>query len=266
VSESPRVAVVMAFAGSDSTGGAGIQADIEAIASMGCHAAPVITAVTVQDTTNVFAFTPQDSELVVQQARAVLEDVPVAAFKIGFLGSVDIVNAVHVLLTDYPEIPVVVDPILSAGGGRSLADREMIDAIQTLLLPQTTVLTPNSHEARALAPEADTADACAMSILEQGAEYVLITGTHANTPKVTNVLYSNHRRLDSFEWERLPGSYHGSGCTLSSALSGLLAHSKEPRSAIHEAQEYTWQSLKHGYRIGMGQRLPNRLFWANRES
>ena len=266
MSELPRVSVVMAFAGSDSTGGAGMQADIEAIASMGCHAAPVITAVTVQDTTNVFAFTPQDSELVVQQARAVLEDVPVAAFKIGFLGSVEIINAVHILLTDYPEIPVILDPIVKAGGGQSLTDHDMIDAIQTLLLPQTTVLTPNSHEARILAPEADTTDACAMSILEQGAEYVLITGTHVNTPKVINVLYGNHRKLDSFEWERLPGSYHGSGCTLSSALSGLLAHGKEPRSAIHEAQEYTWQSLQHSYRIGMGQRLPNRLFWAIRDT
>ena len=137
MSELPRVAVVMAFAGSDSTGGAGIQADIEAIASMGCHAAPVITAVTVQDTTNVFAFTPQDSELVVQQARAVLEDVSVAAFKIGFLCSVEIINAVHILLTDYPEIPVVLDPIVKAGGW-TIAYRSRHDRCDTDI-----ALTPN---------------------------------------------------------------------------------------------------------------------------
>jgi hydroxymethylpyrimidine/phosphomethylpyrimidine kinase len=151
--------IVMTLAGNDPTGGAGIQADIEAIASMGCQAAPVITALTVQDSRNVMRFEAVDTALVIEQARAVLEDMPVAAFKLGMLGSTENVEAIHTLLTDYDQIPVVLDPILRAGGGSDLADEELLDAMRTLLFPQTTVLTPNSQEARRLAPEGDTLDA-----------------------------------------------------------------------------------------------------------
>ena len=253
----------MAIAGNDPTGGAGLQADIEAIISMGCHAAPVVAALTVQDTTDVMRLVPVDAQLVVQQARAVLEDMPVKAIKLGLLGSIETVEAVHTLLRDYPDIPVVFDPVLAAGGGARLTDEASRQAMTSLLLPLTTVLTPNSEEARQLAPGADTLEACAMALLDQGAEFVLITGTHEATAEVHNVLYGNRRRLADFRWERLPGSYHGSGCTLASAIAGLLAHGQEPFTAVNEAQEYTWQALKHGYRAGMGQALPNRLFWAS---
>ncbi len=259
------IPVVMTFAGNDPTGGAGIQADIEAIASMGCQAAPVITALTVQDTRNVVRFEPVAATLVVEQARAVLEDMPVACFKLGMLGSVENVEAIHTILGDYPEIPVVLDPILRAGGGSELADEELLDAITELLLPLATVLTPNSEEARRLAPEADSLDACGQELLAKGCELVLITGTHENTGAVDNILYGNMRKLETFTWERLPHSYHGSGCTLAAAIAGLLGQGLEPFTAIYEAQEYTWETLKHGYRIGMGQHLPNRLFWARAE-
>ncbi len=261
-----KLPVVLAFAGSDPTGGAGIQADIEAIASMGCHAAPIITAVTVQDTTNVMGFVPQEAELVMEQARAVLEDIPIACIKIGFTGSVEIMQAIHVLLTDYPQIPVVIDPIIDAGGGKVLADGAMVLAMNTLLVPLCHVITPNTHEVRMLAPQADTLDAAAMAILEQGADYVLITGTHNHSTDVTNAFYGNQRALDRFTWKRLEGSYHGSGCTLASALSALLARGHEPLTAVRKAQEYTWKSLEQGYRIGMGQYMPNRFFWAVRDT
>lgn len=256
------VPVVMVFAGNDPTGGAGIQADIEAIASMGCQAAPVITALTVQDTRDVMSVWPTPSALVIEQARAVLEDMPVAAIKIGLLGSVANVEAIHTLLTDYPHVPVVLDPVLAAGGGSELSDDELIDAMISLLLPQTTVLTPNSQEARRLAMEADTLDACGQELLSMGCEWVLITGTHEPGDTVNNALYGNMRCLERFSWERLPHSYHGSGCTLASAIAGLLAQGLEPFTALHEAQEYTWEALQHGYRAGMGQHLPNRMFWA----
>lgn len=259
------IPVVLALSGSDPSGGAGIQADIEALASHGCHCAPVITAITVQDTQDVKSYAPLDGTLIMEQARAVLEDMPVAAIKIGMLGSVEAIEAIYGVLRDYPDIPVVLDPIISSGGGSALADDEMLEAIDTLLLPHTTVLTPNSVEARVLAPEADNLDACAMALLDKGCEFVLITGTHENTPQVTNTLYGNHRLLESFTWERLNGSFHGSGCTLAASIAGLLAQGLEPFSAIHEAQTYTWETLKHGYRIGMGQALPNRLFWAQGE-
>ncbi len=259
------VPVVITIAGVDPTGGAGLQADIETLASMGCHTAPVVSAVTVQDTSNVMSLLPIDPELVMQQARVVLEDMPVHAVKLGLLASVETVEAVHTLLTDYPEIPVVLDPVFAAGGGAELSDDRTIDATASLLLPLATVATPNSHEARRLAPESDTLDACAMAVLERGTEFVLITGTHEPTSEVCNTLYSNHRKLETFRWERLPASSHGSGCTLAAAIAGLLAQGQEPLTAIYEAQEYTWQALSTGYRIGMGQHLPNRLFWASEE-
>jgi hydroxymethylpyrimidine/phosphomethylpyrimidine kinase len=256
------IPVVLTFAGTDPTGGAGIQADIEAISSMGCHAAAVVTTITVQDTSNVLGFEPVASPLLIEQARAVLEDMPVHTIKIGMIGSVENVEVIHTLLNDYPDIPVVLDPVLRAGGGSDLANDELMGAMIDLLFPMTSILTPNSHEARRLAPEADTLDACAQEILAAGCELVLITGTHENTATVDNTLYGNRRRLETYSWERLPHSYHGSGCTLASGIAGLLAQGIEPLTAIHEAQEYTWETLKHGYRLGMGQYHPNRFFWA----
>lgn len=259
------VPVVMVFSGNDPSGGAGIQADIEALISHGCHTAPVVTALTIQDTQDVIGYTPLDGGLIVEQARAVLEDMPISAFKLGLLASAEAVEAIHSILRDYPDIPVIMDPVLASGSGTMITEDDVIDALHELLLPQATVLTPNSLEARTLAPEADTQDACAMALLAQGAEFVLITGTHENTPHVVNTLYANNRVMDSFTWERLEGSFHGSGCTLAASIAGLLAQGLEPFTAIHEAQEYTWQALAEGYRIGMGQRIPNRLFWAREE-
>ncbi|MCC6301208.1 MAG: hydroxymethylpyrimidine/phosphomethylpyrimidine kinase [Gammaproteobacteria bacterium] len=260
-----KIPVVIAVSGADPTGGAGIQADIEALVSMGCHTAPVITALTVQDTQRFMGFEPVSPMVLIQQIRAVLEDMEVAAVKLGMLGSVGVVEAVHTILKDYPRLPVVLDPVLRSGSGGELATDEVRDALVELLLPLTTVLTPNSLEARALAPEADSLEACAHALAGRGAEFVLVTGTHEATPGVVNTLYGNGRLIDSYGWERLPGTYHGSGCTLAAAIAGLLAHGAEPMHAVREAQEYTWETLKQGYRIGMGQHIPNRLFWAGSE-
>jgi len=255
----------MTFSGHDPSGGAGIQADIETLASQGCHAAPVITAITVQDTRDVVDFIVLDAAHVITQARAVLEDMPVAAFKTGMLGSVEIVQAIHSILQDYPDIPLILDPVLATGLGTSLGENGLLEAIRILLLPHTTVMTPNSQEARLLAPEADTLDACALALLDLGTEYVLVTGTHERTPDVINTLYQGHQLLESFTWERLPHSYHGSGCTLAACIAGLVAHGLDPFQAIHEAQDFTWHALQQGYRPGMGQHLPERMFWAKQE-
>ncbi len=257
--------VVLVFAGLDPTGGAGLSADIESIISQGCHAAPIATALTVQNTRNVLGVGAVDAMLVVEQARALLEDMPVAAIKIGMLGSAGMVEAIHTLLREVPQVPVVLDPVLRAGGGTDLADEELIEAMRELLLPQTTVLTPNSPEARRLAPDADNLHSCALSLLEQGSEYVLITGTHEPTAEVENLLFGGHRLLETYTWPRLPESYHGSGCTLASAIAGLLAQGHEPMTAIHQAQDYTWQALEQAYRLGRGQLIPNRLFWGGGE-
>ncbi|HID50280.1 MAG TPA: hydroxymethylpyrimidine/phosphomethylpyrimidine kinase [Chromatiales bacterium] len=264
--QTPNIPIVISFSGLDSTGGAGLQADIEAIASMGCHAAPVATALTVQDTRTVVDFEPVKVTLFIEQARAVLEDMPVATIKIGMTASVEIIEAIHSILIDYPDIPVVFDPVLASGKGDRLAGEGIVTAMRELLLPQTTVLTPNSLEARALAPEADALEAAGQELLDAGSEFVLLTGTHEDAEHVENRLFGNHRLLETFTWERLPHSYHGSGCTLASAIAGLLAQGLEPFTAMHEAQEYTWEALQHAYRTGMGQLIPNRLFWARGEA
>jgi len=261
----------MSFAATDPSGGAGLQADILTISSMGCHPLIAVTAITVQDTSGVDDVLAMDSEWVVDQARAMLEDVPVAAFKIGLLGSVENIAAIAEILADYPDIPLVLDPVLSSGRGDELANDDMLDAMCELLIPQTTIITPNSIEARRLALDEDndednpSLDECSKRILRMGCEYVLITGTHEQTPKVINTLYAERGMLRSDSWGRLPGIYHGSGCTLSAAIAALLAQDVEMQEAVKEAQEYTWQTLRSGFRPGMGQHIPDRLFWARGE-
>ena len=263
--------IVMVFAATDPTGGAGLQADIMTLASMGCHPVSVVTAITIQDTTGVDEVQPIEGEWVADQARCILEDMPVAAFKIGVLGSLEAIAAVAEVVSDYPEIPLILDPVLASGRGDELASEEMLAAIRELLIPQTTIITPNSIEARRLAAddsdENDNPDLaeCARRILESGCEYVLITGTHENTGDVTNTLYNSEGVVRSDSWPRLPGTYHGSGCTLASALAATIANGVDMQEAVRDAQEYTWQSLKLAFRPGMGQYIPDRLFWARDE-
>ncbi|MDB5865264.1 MAG: Phosphomethylpyrimidine kinase [Betaproteobacteria bacterium] len=263
--------IVLVFAASDPSGGAGLQADIMTLSSMGCHPLSVITAITIQDTTGVDDVSPIDAEWVADQARCVLEDMPVAAFKIGVLGSVETIAAIAEVVSDYPEIPLVLDPVLASGRGDELASEEMVIALRELLVPQTTIITPNSLEARRLAiddsDEDDDPDLaeCASRLIASGCEYVLVTGTHENTPQVINTLYGQEGILRSDSWQRLPGSYHGSGCTLASAIAATIANGLAIGDAVKDAQEYTWQTLKSAFRPGMGQRIPDRLFWAREE-
>lgn len=269
MSQSPPI--VLSFAASDPSGGAGIQADILTLSSMGCHALSVITAITVQDTVGVEGVLPLDAEWVADQARCVLEDMPVTVFKLGVLGSVEVIAAIAEVVSDYPEVPLVLDPVVSSGRGDELASEEMVVAMRELIIPQTTLITPNSLEARRLAlDESDDNDdpsleECARRILALGCEYVLITGTHENTPQVVNTLYSQEGVLRSDSWQRLQGTYHGSGCTLASAIAATIANGLSISEAVRDAQEYTWQTLSSGYRPGMGQHIPDRLFWARED-
>ena len=265
--------LVLTFAASDPSGGAGVQADLLTLASMGCHPLSVITAITVQDSLGVEGIQPIDADWVADQARRILEDMPVDAFKIGVLGSVENIAAIAEVVSDYPDVPLIFDPVLASGRGDELANDDMTSALRELLLPQTTILTPNSIEVRLLA-EADgddddeehTLEQCAAKLVETGCEYVLVTGTHENTPQVVNTLYGKSGVLRTDGWPRLPGSYHGSGCTLASAIAAMLANGLELGDAVREAQEYTWQTLRKAYRPGMGQFIPDRLFWAREEA
>lgn len=265
------VPVVLVFSGHDPSGGAGVQADIEAIISQGVHPATVITALTVQDTVNVRRFVPTDPSLVIEQARAVLEDMPVQCIKIGMIGSVALVEVIHSILKDYPDIPVVLDPVLVAGGGGTLANEDVARAMINLLLPLTTILTPNAYESRALVKlahiPANDLDARGQALLDMGPEYVLLKGGDEQSTEVENWLFSRHQPPRKFTYERLPGEFHGSGCTLASAIAGLIAQATDADyvNAIHEAQEYTSHALFHAAQIGRGQWIPHRLFWADSE-
>lgn len=261
---------VLVFAATDPSSGAGLSADILTLASMGCHPLIVATAITVQNTSGVEGVFPIDSDWVADQARAILEDVPVAAFKVGVLGSADNIGVIAEVVSDYPEIPLILDPVLASARGDEFVDEESLEAIRDLLIPQTTILTPNTHELRLISGQDDDSDeseeTLAMRLVSAGCEYVLVTGTHAPTPDVANTLYGERGRIRVDRWTRLPGSYHGSGCTLASALAATVARGIDVGDAAREAQEYTWQALRNGFRPGMGQFIPDRLFWARDES
>ena len=274
----PTPPCVMTFAATDPSGGAGLQADILALASIGCHPLSVVTGVTVQDTVGVESVMALDADWINDQARAILEDVQVSAFKLGLLGSVENVAVIAEIMADYPDVPLLIDPILTSGRGDDLTNEEMQAAMCELLFPQATLITPNSLEARRLAFYKDhddeiknsSLDECAQRLLDMGMEYVLITGTHERSTDVVNSLYGANAQGESglikaYHWERLSGSYHGSGCTLTSAIAACLAHGLTMEEAIQEAQEYTWQTLKNAFRPGMGQFIPDRFFWARDE-
>jgi hydroxymethylpyrimidine/phosphomethylpyrimidine kinase len=235
--------MVMSFSAADPTGGAGLQADVLTIAACGCHPLSVLTAFTVQDTRGVESVHALAAEHVSAQARALLAEVTVAAAKLGVLGSAENAAAIAELL---PDVPLVLDPVLASGRGDPLGCEETAK----VLLSRTTVATPNTMEARALGGVS--------AMLAAGCRYVLVTGTHADTEEVVNVLHDARGVVREDRWPRLPGSYHGSGCTLASALASALAKGRDVPSAAWEAQQFTWSALSRGFRPGRGQFLPRR--------
>ena len=252
--------VVLSFSGHDPSGGAGIQADIETLISHQCHACSVITALTEQDSHNVKKLIPQKPEDILDQANRLLNDFQVKAIKIGLIGHHETAEAIHSILLQHPHIPVILDPVLAAGGGTSLSNQTLIDCITDKLLPCTTILTPNSEEARILSQQSHLAD-CGQSLLDQGCDFVLITGTHEQSNTVDNQLFQKEAKTETFSWDRLPHEYHGSGCTLASSIAALIAHGLDPFTAASEAQDFTWNALNAAYHPGSGQYFPNRLFW-----
>jgi len=257
-----RPPVILTFSGLDPTGGAGIQADITSQSLVNSHCCPVITSYTSQDTHNVYAVYPLSSDVIEQSTRCLVRDVRPQAIKIGLLGSTDIVRTVAALIRDIridcPQLPVVFDPVLAAGGGSNLSSDQLLDAIREHLLPLCSLITPNTDEACRLA-DMSNANHAAQSLVTSSLS-VLLTGTHDETDKerVHNRLYT----LDSeteWHWERLTDTYHGSGCTLASLIAGLLAQGIPLVEAVEQAQTLTIKTLEESYSIGDGQKIPNRI-------
>ncbi|MGV6825746.1 MAG: bifunctional hydroxymethylpyrimidine kinase/phosphomethylpyrimidine kinase [bacterium] len=249
---------ILCFSGHDPTGGAGIQADIEAIAAHGAHALTIPTCLTVQDSNNVSAIHPVNLELFQAQTATLIDDFQIDVVKIGLLGSAEIAQAVADRLSQIPSVPVVLDPVLRAGGGQSVADQELLRVIRKQLLPATTLATPNLSEARGLSGQHELTD-CADWILDTGCKQVLITTTDdTKQTSIQHHLFSENRH-HTFEVTRVPGHFHGSGCTLAANISARLALGNDSFTAVSEALNYTVSTLKDGMRLGSGQLFPRRI-------
>ncbi len=265
---------VLTFTASDPTGAAGVLADALTCAAMGCHAACAITAVAVQDSTGVEDALPIDDEWLEDQARAVLQDMPVAAIKVGAVGSSDNAQTIAEILSDYPELPVVVDPLPAvrarSSGSEEQADAELMTVLRELIAPQATVLTLSLEQARrwlALAADDEAAEEwdatrCARELLGWGPEYVLITSAETVGQVVVNRLFGPENSVQSESIEHVDLRFRGAGDTLSAAIAALLAQGIEVGDAVREANDFLAQSLAAGFRLGMGDAMPDRLFWA----
>jgi hydroxymethylpyrimidine/phosphomethylpyrimidine kinase len=246
-----RIPRVLSIAGSDSGGGAGIQADLKAFARCGVHGMTAITAVTWQNTVAVEGVTPIPPEAIVGQVRAVAEDIGVDAVKVGMLGSAETVSAVAEAIDLLPGIPVVVDPVMVAESGAPLLDADARDALLALL-PRATVVTPNLLEARALAG-AGAARTLASAIVALGPRYAVVTGGHVEGSEVIDY-FSDGGEVVPIPGPRHPdGATHGSGCTHSSALAAHLALGLGPLEAAVAAREVAGEAVRDGLRdVGAG--------------
>ena len=263
---SKKLPNVMTFSATDATSGAGLQADVLTIASLRCNPLSIVTGVSVQDTIGVKGLTAINAEIVNDQTRTILGDMEISAFKCGLLGSVENIRIIAEILEDYPEIPLIIDPVLASGRGDDLVNAEIMKAMLELLFPKSYLITPNSHEARRMVIEGNenfedlSIDLCAERLKLLGSKNILITGTDENTEKVINTLYEKSGTVNPFHWDRLPEVYHGSGCTLASAVSAYLALGFNLKTAVEEAQIFTRESLKNASKPGKGQYIPDRLY------
>jgi len=250
---------VLVFAGSDPSGGAGISADIGAIAAQGAHALPIITAITVQDNDRVFAVHPVAAELILQQAQVLADKISIRAIKIGIIANrnnaVALAGWIAAYTTRHPNVPVILDPVLASGHGDALSTEDAVAALGPLL-QIATLITPNLPEAARLCPTAQTVQEQAQQLMQHGAD-ILIKGGHASDAMVTNSWFHQNEST-SWQWPRLEGSFHGSGCTVASAIAGQLACGNSLPAALESAQQYCYHALQSSYAIADGQRIPER--------
>lgn len=249
--------VTLCFSGLDPSGGAGLQADIEAIAAAGGHAAVVATALTIQDSQRVHGFQLVDVALMRAQAERVLADLPVAAVKLGMLGSAEAVAMVFDLLAAHPQLPVVMDPVLAANSGGSLAQDDLVAAMRAVL-PRVTVLTPNTPEARRLGGSDDLAEAV-RNLTRAGARTLWLKGGHEAGRLLRNEVHVDGVLAEYSEQPRLAGEFHGSGCTLAAALAAGLAAGQSVLEAMRASEAYLRKALEQADRPrDSGQFLPRR--------
>jgi hydroxymethylpyrimidine/phosphomethylpyrimidine kinase len=253
-------ATVLCFSGLDPSGGAGLQADIEAIGASGAHAAIACTALTVQNSQQVFGFEATSKELLLAQANAVVGDLPIRCVKSGMLGTTDNISALAEFLKQHPDYIYVLDPVLVANSGGSLGNQETLVKAFAELIPLASIITPNTVELRALTAENDL-NLATEKLFAMGAKAVLVKGGHEDTPEyILNKLYANGEFVSETRCPRLEGEYHGSGCSLASFIAGRLAQGDNLKTAVQHAETWLFGVLKQAeIPVPNGQRIPKRF-------
>lgn len=235
---------------------------------MGCHGLSVITALLIGDTARIEDVQTIDADWVADQARVVLEDMRVDAFKVGTIGSIENVSVIAEIVSDYPDLPLVFDPFMSAMPDSAPDSEDMLVALRELIVPQTTVLVLSAVELSRLAEtwrEPSTDDTMlidAMHLIDMGCEYIFVTGTPSELHEVSNTLINESGVVRQDAWQRQPGSFTGAGSTLSATLAAMLANGLDIPEAAFEAQEFTMAAIANAQRLGMGKLVPDRYFWA----
>ncbi|MBK6863229.1 MAG: bifunctional hydroxymethylpyrimidine kinase/phosphomethylpyrimidine kinase [Ideonella sp.] len=262
----------MSFNASDPTGAGGIAGDVATIAAMGAHALPVVTSVVLRDTAEIFEHSALDAEVVVEQARSVLEDVTISAWKVGFLGSAEGVSAVAEVLSDYPDVPLVAYMANLAWVDED-EQQAYLDAYRELVLPQTEVLVGNHQTLTDFllpdwsAERPASARELAVAANQHGTRFVLVTSVLVPSAAgadqyIDNVLASPQGAITGEKFERFDAAFVGAGDTLSAALAALLASGADLHAAVGESLTFLDQALDAGFRPGMGNVIPDRFFWA----
>lgn len=260
--------LVLTFGVADPVGAIGIQADLASLAAMGCHGLSVITALSIGDTTGTEDTQAVEPDWVADQARVLLEDMPVSAFKVGHIGSIENVSVIAEIVSDYPEQPLVLDPFSTTLPDQG-PDEEMLLAIRELLIPQTTLMLVSADELSRLAetwrePSDDNMiEIDALQMIEFGCEFLFVTGIPGDAHDVTNLLFSEEGMVRSASWPRQTGPFIGAGNTLSATITAMLANGLDVPEAVAEAEEFTNSTLSHAQRLGMGKLIPDRFFWAH---
>lgn len=260
--------LILTFGATDPVGAIGIQADLASFAAMGCHGLSVITSILICDTARIEDSQVIDADWVADQARVVLEDMPVAAFKVGAVGSIENVSVIAEIVSDYPDIPLVLDPFISAMPDQGLDSEDLLIAMRELLIPQTTLLLMSAVELARFAEtwrEPSSEDMLAldaMRVIEMGCEYLFVTGTPSDAQDVSNTLFNDTGVVRQDNWQRISGSFSGAGATLSATIAAMLANGLDVPEAVFEAQEFTVASIANAQRMGMGKLVPDRYFWA----
>ena len=260
--------LILSFGVCDPVGAVGVQADCAAFAALGCHGLSAIAGMLVSDSARVENMYELDSDWMAEQARALLEDMPIAAFKVGAVGSALHLAAIAEIVSDYPDAPLILDPFLSALPDAGMGDEEMLSALRSILAPQATVLILSQPELGRMAElwregadgEHGALEEDVAELVSSGLQYVLVTGSRDENGACSNRLYDANGEVARVEWQHLPGPFLGAGNTYSAAFTALMARGMDAPTALAVAQEYTTGALENAQRFGMGKFIPSKFF------